>query len=193
MLLHHIVKICFRYNVICDRNPNDQELPFNNLALLITNEHRVDKTLLNPIAVSDLEFQNAFQEKSFRYNSTNAKIIRYILGRIEQFKGSTLDIRFDNENASVEHVLPQSFDESWDVDEERAPNLVYRLGNTCLLEKRLNRDLQDAPFKTKKEVYIQSSFYYANHIGLEFEDWNENSIVAIQKEMAKAAVTIWKL
>lgn len=192
-LLHLIIKLCFRYNVICDRNPNDQELPFNNLALLVSNEHRVDKTLLIPIIVSDQEFQNAFQEKSFRYNSNNAKIIRYILGRIEQFKGSALGTRFDNENASIEHVFPQSFDESWDIDEDRAQSLVFRLGNTCLLEKRLNRDLQDAPFKTKKEVYSLSAFYYAHYIGSEFEDWNENSIVRLQKEMAKAAVTIWKL
>lgn len=150
LLLKVIVTLCFRYNVICDRNPNDQDLPFNSLAMLISNERRVDYSLLAPIAVDDAEFMNSFQEKSFPYNSRNAKIVRYILGKVEHFKGSALDVQFDDENASIEHVLPQNYDERWDIDDEKAARLLWRLGNTCLLEKRYNRDLKNAGFEAKK-------------------------------------------
>ena len=192
-LLKTIVRLCFRYNIICDRNPNDQDLPFNNLAVLISHEKRVDNSLLAPIMVEDSEFMNAFQEKSFSYNSRNAKIIRYILGRIERFKGSALDVQYDDENASIEHVLPQNYDETWDIDEAKAPRLVGRLGNMCLLERSVNRDLQDAPFEVKKSAYAKSSYYYAHRISEEEPQWNENSIMRFQKEMAKAAVSIWKI
>ena len=191
-LLKTVIGLCFRYNIICDRNPNDQELPFNSLAVLISNEKQVDYALLAPIIVEDLEFANAFQEKSFSYNSRNAKIIRYILGKIEHFKGSQLDVRYDEENASIEHILPQNYDEQWGVDEEKAPRLLGRLGNMCLLERNINRDLQDASFEVKKEAYSRSAYYYAKKISEETL-WNENSIVKLQKEMAKAAVSIWKV
>lgn len=192
-LLKVVITLCFRYNVICDRNPNDQDLPFNRLAMLISRERRVDYSLLAPMMVEDTEFRNAFQEKSFPYNSHNAKIVRYILGRIEHFKGSTLDVQYDDENASVEHVLPQNYGEEWSVDEEKAPRLVERLGNMCILEKRLNRELQDALYERKKAVYATSSYYYARKIAEEYDEWNENTIVKQQKEMAKAAVSIWRL
>lgn len=191
-LLKTVVGLCFRYNIICDRNPNDQELPFNSLAVMISNENQVDYSLLSPILVEDSEFMNAFQEKSFSYNSRNAKIIRYILGKIEHFKGSQLDVQFDDENASIEHILPQNYDDQWGVDEEKAPRLIGRLGNMCLLERNINRDLQDTSFETKKMAYSKSAFYYAKRISEEGV-WNENSIVKLQKEMAKAAVSIWKV
>lgn len=35
-LFKNIIKLCFRYNVICNRNPNDQDAPFNALAMMIT-------------------------------------------------------------------------------------------------------------------------------------------------------------
>ena len=192
-LLKVIVTLCFRYNIICDRNPNDQDLPFNSLAMLISSERRVDYSLLAPIMIDDVEFLNSFQEKSFPYSSRNAKIVRYILGKIEHFKGSALDVQFDDENASVEHILPQNYDEQWDVDDEKAARLLWRLGNTCLLEKRFNRDLKNAGFKEKKAIYAESSYYYAQRIAEDFSQWDENSIVRLQKEMAKAATSIWKV
>lgn len=192
-LLKFIVTLCFRYNVICDRNPNDQDLPFNNMAILISNERRVDYSLLAPINVEDTEFMNSFQEKSFPYNSRNVKIVRYILGKIEHFKGSGLDVQYDDENASVEHILPQNYDEQWSIDDEKAARLMWRLGNTCLLEKRLNRNLKNFGFAEKKAVYAQSSYYYARKIAEDVTQWDENVIVRMQKEMAKAAVSIWKM
>ncbi len=191
-LLKKIIVICFRYNVICDRNPNDQDVPFNNMALLISTERRVDYSLLSPVVVDDDTFKDAFADKSFPYNSHNAKIIRYILGKIERFKGSTLVVPFDEENASIEHIYPQNDEGGWDIDESKASRLIFRLGNTCLLEKHLNRDLQNANFETKKQVYSKSSYYYAKKISQEVENWNESSIINMQKEMAKAAVSIWR-
>ena len=192
-LLKTIVYLCFRYNIICDRNPNDQDLPFNSLSMLICREKRIDYTLLSSIMIEDEEFKNAFKEKSFSYNSRNAKIIRYILGRVEHYYGSTLDVQYDDENASIEHILPQDFDDIWEIDEEKGMRLVNRLGNMCLLEKRLNREIQNSPFDVKIAAYKQSSYYYAKKIAQDNSKWDESCIVRMQAEMAKAAVSIWRM
>lgn len=192
-LLKTVITICFRYNIISDKNPNDQETPFNNMAMYISENKSVNISLLNSIVVKDNEFENAFREKSFPYNSNNAKILRYILGKIEHFKGSKLDIQYDDENATIEHVLPRDYDETWGVDEDKASRLVYRIGNTCLLERTDNRDLGNVDFKTKKEQYAKSSYYYAKYIANNYDVWDENSINKIQTEMAKAAKSIWRI
>ena len=191
-LLKTVITLCFRYNVICDRNPNDQEIPFNNLAVLVSREKRVDYALLGPIYVEDSEFEHVFQEKSFPYNSRNAKIIRYILGRIEHFKGG-LQVSMDDENASIEHVLPQNYSEEWGIDDEKAQRMITRLGNTCLLERKVNKDLQNAGFETKRAAYAKSAYYFARKISEDNDQWTEKSIVRLQKEMAKAAVSIWRV
>ncbi len=189
-LLKTVIVICFRYNVICDKNPNDQELPFNNMAMVISMEKRADYSLLNPVIVDDSVFEGAFREKSFPYNSRNAKIIRYILGKIEYFKGQTLNVKYDDENASIEHVLPQLYDENWNVDEDKASRLIFRLGNTCLLEKQLNRELQNDSFDDKKKVYARSKYYYAGRIAEE-SSWDEDKIIKYQSEMAHTVSSIW--
>ena len=192
-VLKTVILMCFRYNVICDRNPNDQDTPFNLLAQSISLNQVVDFGLLSSIKVDDAEFKSAFNEKVFPYNSRNAKVIKYILGKIERFKGLTRVVRFDDDSVSIEHVYPQNPSDDWDLDESKMQRFVFRLGNMCLLEKGLNRDLQNAGFAEKVAVYQGSSFYYARKIANEYTDWSESAIVNLQAELANAAVSIWRI
>lgn len=187
-----IIKICFRYNVICDRNPNDQDGPFNSLAMLISKEKRFNIQLLSPIMVDDMSFENSFSDKAFPYNSRNAKIVRYILAIIEKHNGSSQNVSFSDEDATIEHILPQNADESWDIDEDKQRQLVFRLGNTCLLEKKLNMGLKNCAFEEKKRIYAESSYLDAKTIA-GYDAWNETSIINRQAKMAHIAVNIWKV
>ena len=190
-VLKTVITMCFRYNVICDRNPNDQEAPFNNLAQSISLNKVVDLNKLSSIMVDDIEFKSSFKEKSFPYNSRNAKVVKYILGKIEHFKGSTQFVRFDDENVSIEHIYPQNPTEEWQLDESKMQRFVFRLGNMCLLEKGLNREIQNSVFADKVDIYKKSSFYYAKKISSDYTEWNDNAIIKLQGEMANAAVSIW--
>lgn len=192
-VLKMVIVMCFRYNVICDRNPNDQETPFNTLAQSISLEKVVDFGKLSAIVVDDIEFKSAFKEKSFPYNSRNAKVIKYILGKIEHFKGSTQIVGFNDDSVSIEHVYPQNPTDAWTLDESKMQRYVFRLGNICLLEKGLNRDVQNASFAEKVMVYQRSSYYYAKKISAEYSEWTDSSIIKLQSEMANAAVTIWRV
>lgn len=191
-VLKHIVVICFRYNVICDKNPNDMDTPFNLLSTYIHDNHTADLSLLDKIYVEDDSFVRAFEEKSFPYNSRNVKVVRYILGKIDKFNGSNREVLPDEEDASIEHILPQDFDETWDFDEALGNKLVDRLGNMCLLEKTLNRDLQNVSYQIKIETYAKSSFKSANALPSSYEEWTASSVINRQKVMAKIARSIWK-
>jgi len=192
-VLKTVVMMGFRYNVICDRNPNDQETPFNLLAQSISSEKKVNLDLLAPIMVDDTEFKSAFKEKSFPYNSRNAKVVKYILGKIEHFKGSTQTVRFNDDSVSIEHIYPQNPTDDWTLDESKMQRFVYRLGNMCLLEKNINREIQNASYIEKVSVYKKSSYYYARRIVSDYSEWNDTAIIKLQGEMANSAVSIWRV
>lgn len=81
---------------------------------------------------------------------------------------------------------------SWEMDEEKQLQLVFRLGNTCLLEKKLNMGLKNGSFEEKKKVYALSSYIDAQMIA-GYDEWNESKIVNRQCKMAHVAVNIWKI
>lgn len=192
-VLRSVIVICFRYNVICDKNPNDQDTPFNSLAIKINNEGVFNKDDLSKLYVSDEEFEHSFTEKAMPYNSRSAKVVRYIIGKIDKFYGSNREVRPSEDEASIEHILPQNYDASWKIDDEKASHLINRLGNMCLLERKLNRDIQNASFAEKKSVYEHSAYKSARDIWEQYEEWTEDSIIKNQKKMAMAAKSIWKL
>ncbi|MCQ2171326.1 MAG: DUF262 domain-containing HNH endonuclease family protein [Bacteroidales bacterium] len=192
-VLRDVVNVCFRYNVICDKNPNDQDAPFNALAISIYENHTADLSLLDKIYIEDSEFERTFAEKTFPYNSRNAKVIRYILGKIDHCNGSPSEVEPSDEDASIEHILPQEFSENWSFEESRASKFVDRLGNMCLLEKTLNREAQNYDFEAKVRVYGRSTYYSSNEICDRYSDtWNEDSIIRRQKQMAAVAKGIWR-
>lgn len=192
-LLKRIINICFRYNVICDKNPNDQDLPFNQLAISISENHAVDFRILDKITVSDVEFEKSFESKIIPYNSRNAKIIRYILGKIEKVYGASYDVDFHDEDASIEHVLPQQFEDNWSINEENALKYVFRLGNCVLLERAYNREIENKVYLEKVTVFNKSRFLMTRELENNYPEWNEKTIERRQKKMASLAKGIWRI
>lgn len=192
-VLKSIIMVCFRYNVICGKNPNDIEKVFNDMARMVSRGEQPDYTLLQRVYVPDNEFENSFATKSFILTSRNIKVVKYILGKIEsQVTGHAMIDLHDDTN-SLEHILPQNPNDSWDIDEFRAEQLVNRLGNLCLLEKSINRDLGNKSYSEKSIVYQTSGYATTSHIPLHYQQWTEKTIVSRQQQMAKHAKGIWKL
>lgn len=192
-VLREVIVVCFRYNVICDKNPNDQDAPFNALSLSIQTTGHADFSALSRIFIDDSEFERSFSEKSFPYNSRNAKVIRYILGRIDHFNGSQLNVQPGEDNASIEHILPQDFIEKWTIEESYGNKLVDRLGNMSLLERKLNVEIENASYMDKKAVYSKSSYLSSRQVPIDYPDeWTAECIDDRQRKMAKVAKTIWR-
>ena len=192
-LLDNIIIIGFRYSVICGKNPNDVERIYNKIAIQVTEEKTYRKELLKEIYVDDNEFIPLFNHKQFVDNSRNNKIIKYILGKIERFKGGTRDVNFTSETDSIEHILPQNPNEEWGEDNYDFDALIYRLGNLCLLEKSYNTDIENKPFSEKIEAYKKSAFETTRSIPTEYAEWNSDSINKRQQQMGNCAKSIWKI
>lgn len=192
-LLRNIINICFRYNVICDRNPNDQEAPFNELAKSISATHSADLGLLRNIYIDDDTFANAFQVCSLSDRGNNMQKVRYILGQIEKYRGGISDVTFDRSSASIEHIIPQNYYERWDIDNDIADRMVNRLGNMCLLEEKHNRELQDKTYTEKATRYKESVYLTTKAIAEHFVQWDEDAVEKRQQRMSEVVASIWKV
>lgn len=192
-LLNDIIIVGFRYSVICGKNPNDIERVYNALAIQISNTKTYTKSNLKSVYVEDTEFVPAFDQKSMVDNSRNTKIIKYILGKIERYNGGLRDVNEESELDTIEHILPQNPGSEWGDDNYDFDSLIYRLGNMCLLEKKYNKDLQNASYDKKKAIYQESSFVTTSSIPSDYSIWDRNTINKRQQKMGKSAKGIWKI
>lgn len=197
-LLRATVVIAFRYNIIGGQHTGEQERVYHAAALQL---HRKEATtiaqvlaMLRAIYPSDAAFKSDFAEKSIKTTqSRNAKIVRYILCKLERQAGG---IEFDPDSSSytIEHVLPQSPDEGWDVFHDRDLDVfVYRLGNMVMLEAGKNKILGNKPYAEKRPVLQQSRFLLTRRLAEENADWTPERLEARQKQFANLATAIWRI
>ena len=191
--LRAIVIVCFRYSVIGDKNPNEIERVFNEIAIRISQTRSFDVHWLQKIYVEDADFYSAFKSKTFAVSSRNTKVVRYILAKLEYAYGHTAVIDYGDDKNSIEHILPQNPSENWGLDRETADRLYVRLGNMCLLEYRKNDDSANLTYEEKKALYSSSSFTMSRSIPATYSIWNEKNINQRQGDMANKAKSIWAL
>jgi len=192
-----LVKVCsiisFRYNIIGGLNPNEQEEVYNTIALKITKEKSFDITDLRSIYISDSSFENDFSIKQFRNTSRNHKIVKYIFSKIELYKYRN-EIDSESDTYTIEHILPESADESWgEFSNEEVNRSIYRIGNLTLLEKKLNKDADTKNYEQKKLIFEKSNCKLTQNIPETFDTWNEDKLSARQKKLAKEAKSVWRV
>lgn len=192
-----LVKICaiisFRYNIIGGLNPNAQEDVYNTIALKITADKRFDVRDFLPIYVSNSNFENNFSTKEFKNTTRNHKIVKYMFSKIEEYKFRN-EISPESDLYTVEHILPESADDSWgDFNQEAIRRSVYRIGNLTLLEKKLNRVVGTLSYAEKIIYFHQSNSQITNKIAENYDSWNEDKVSTRQKEFAKDAKSIWRI
>ncbi len=191
-----LVKYCsiiyMRYNIIGGLNPNEQEGIFNKLAVHIQEFKKYDKSYFKEIYPADEAFEIAFSNKEFSNTSRNNKVIKYILTKIENYITSA-DFDFQSDKNSIEHILPENPDESWDIDDDVLNRCKYRIGNLTLLERTKNSNLKNKVFEEKKKVFANSTFKITQQIAETFDTWNEENIATRQRKLARKAKTIWRI
>ncbi len=194
-ILKMCVVISFRYNVIGKLNPNNMEKLYNDAAngvfngKLTTAKEIFD--VLKDIYINDEEFSNNFSTKIIS-TKQNKKIVKYILTKIEN-QLSEKDNDFNDANFTIEHILPENFDENWNQQfNSETENFVYRLGNYTLLETKKNNQCANKTFTEKINIY-QDSQYQLTKNHLQYDEWNITALNQYQKQLAKYAKTIWKL
>ena len=192
-LLKHLTILSFRYNLIAGRNPNDQEVIYNELALSIRKDQQYHSAALKRIDLSDDVFATSFSNKEFPRTSRNHKIVKYILGKIEREKYAA-DLDLTSDQYTVEHILPESIDENWaHIPDDEYGRCVFRLGNLAVLEARLNKESGTESYAVKKGILEQSSVHSTKVIPARYAEWGEEQINSRQRQLAKLARSIWQI
>ncbi len=188
--------IAFRYNIIGNLAPNEQERLYNSISLRMTKGDLESPSdiirALEPVYPNDSQFSASFADKQFKTTSSrNKQIVKYILSEIEQqITGNSYDMSDDK--YSIEHILPEHSDEEWaSFSDEQIEQFIYRIGNLTILDTSVNRRLRNQ-FSEKRVVYKDSSFSITREIATQ-HDWSPEKIKARQLRLAKIATSIWKI
>lgn len=124
-----------------------------------------------------------------KYDSERTKLF---LGAIERKIGGKE--AGDVENATVEHILPQTLNDVWRFDlganaEEIRADYVHSFGNLTLT--KVNAELGNASYGEKRQEYRNSCFRLNRDIAQKFERWTAEEIDARADFLADQAIQIW--
>lgn len=126
---------------------------------------------------------------------------RYVLLRLDSLL-SDGEAKYDYENVSIEHVLPQTPEPNGEwcqlfPDSVLRETVVHTLGNLVLLTHRKNSSAQNYDFKTKKTKYFTSrgkgtSFMLTSQVVLEPE-WTPQVVQRRQTDLLAKLKQHWRL
>lgn len=164
----------------------------------------------------ETEYHDLFRRLSqsdmqvFRLRYLLAKIAQYVdLGRNGIFTAQPLDTYYDTD---IEHILP--FNPNSDEVKakiEDYDHIKAMIGNLSLIEKPINRSIQNKEYGDKLPEYGKSSYYLTsslkavdvvgnntaiNRIGkflIEFDHWDKATIEQRQDMLYKLSLEIWKI
>lgn len=176
----------------------------------------VSRTFAVEVNKKELEYRDAFYRLSqsdlqvFRLRYVLAKLSQYVdLGRKGIYAAQMLDEYYDTD---IEHILPftpkTEEEKSKIEDYDRVKTMI---GNLALIEKPINRSIQNKSYEDKLLEYVKSKYYLTsslkeidvvgvntaiNRIGKflkEFDTWDRNSIEERQKLLYRLSLEIWKI
>jgi len=186
--------IVFRWVVIGNLSPNELDSAFLEAAKEVRNGAQSASELLrilNPVYLSDERFLDSFAEFNIATDN-RPELARHILSVLESNASNLGDSQIILAS-TLEHILPKNPDEGWDdFDDRSVGNFLWRLGNLTLLESGKNQDAGNHPFAEKRAIYEASDFKLTRKCA-EYVEWTPGAIRQRQREMAEAAVEIWKI
>lgn len=197
-LLRATVVIAFRFNVIGSQHTGEQERVYHSASTLLNRDQtaglRQVLEALRPVYRSDAAFRADFAEKSVKTTQTrNAKLVRYILCRLERQAGGT-DFDVDSPAYTIEHVLPQSPDAGWDAFSDRdLESFAYRLANMVMLEAGANRSAGNRPYAEKRPALAGSAIVLTRRLAEQNDEWTPTRLSARQQQLAAIATGIWRV
>lgn len=139
------------------------------------------------------QFHSAFARKNTRSNA----MARYILAELNDFLSDSASMKTQTDpfTTDLEHILPKKYDANWRQGRKDFPGgperFVFRLGNMTLISTRLNQDIGNADFITKKKAYAQDCLDITKQI-LSEKRWTSTEIGRRQNWMASIAVKVWR-
>jgi hypothetical protein len=188
----------FRFSTISNLNTNELEPVYHRAAKAILDGSATCPgdvfELLRGVYVDDKVFRQNLETYEIRTSGAGKKLAKYILCRLESHL-THLDIDYETDSASIEHVLPENPASEWvrDMPESEWTKWSYRLGNLTLLEPRSIRNIGNGLMETKLDAYSQSRYALTREIAQDSSsDWTATHIEQRQNQLAARIVHLWR-
>jgi len=164
-LIKMIENFSFRYSVVCKMPTNKVEKIYSRFAIDIEQSimklpgkkisgkiqsifTELEKTLKNT-SPTEIQFKEFFADLTYKRSEQGRKLIKYTLGKIDNYFKQTDEHIIDFDRVNIEHVLPQNPSRSWGLSKKDIKDYVNKLGNLTLLSKILNSKIQNGPIDKK--------------------------------------------
>jgi hypothetical protein len=139
---------------------------------------------------TDAEFEAAFATARV----SRARLARYYLRAIEKTRQGNQDAEFvpneEVEAVNLEHVLPLTPGDEWEIESDMAEAAQKLIGNMALMASGENVANANDGFEKKKAAYAKSKFGTTKELA-SYDTWDTASIQKRQAELAKTAVQTW--
>lgn len=184
-----LVSLYVRYSVVGGRESTVLEGAIYAAAkrLREDRDYAAIQTELSLLVPDLTEFRRQFRRLSVSRTATQ----RYLLRAMEHRMRTTEEVVVASpRRVHVEHIYPQR--PPTPAKLPRHTGLINRLGNLTLLSRRLNQQIRNSDFQTKKaQAYGASEILMTAELLTYGNTWSADEIDARQTVLAQRAVAIW--
>ena len=136
------------------------------------------------------------------YSRISQKRIKMVLLAIDKHLHQSFSEKIDYQSSlNIEHVLPQQWETNWPIESKnpeqlqsliaKRHNALHHWGNLTLVTGKLNTNLSNSGWSEKRLQIFDHSKLNLNKYFRMAEKWNEESITARSKVLAKSVIEIW--
>jgi hypothetical protein len=185
-----LVAVVVRHNVVCNLDRAKLENLVYATAKLLSDGQGFENALasLRGISPPTELFEGSFAKLSFPVSEHGTG--RYLLRCFDSKLATTAEVTVAGaDRVHVEHIYPQNPAEQsrWQEHDRQ----VRRIGNLTLLDKRLNEQIKNSDFATKKEKAYKDSRLEITKALLQYESWSPETIATRQAALCGLAQEIW--
>jgi len=202
-----IENFTFKYSVVCKLPGNKVENIYSKYALKVQAAASSLPSKKRPAQIqkifADLQkeltrespsrdlFCDKFANISYKNSEQARKLIKYILGKMNDHSAATQEQKINFDNVNIEHILPQKPHKDWHLTKKEIKPYVNKLGNLTLVGKQINSKLQNKVIKHKmpelKRSELPVTKILVNHLNNLNNKWGEPEITTRQKALAELA------
>ncbi len=141
-------------------------------------------------------FEEKFMDISYKHSTKQRRLLKYLLNKIdEQEGGEEFTIDFDVVN--LEHILPQTYNEEWDIEKHIHGEYKDKLGNLVLIHKKINSKAGNKSLDEKIDILSETKIPSTVKVVEYIKDnnrgeWGNHDILGRQKKLAKLSYNkVW--
>jgi hypothetical protein len=189
-LVKALLALVVRHNVVCNLDRAQLENTVYATAKIISDGtgYAVALQALRNLSPDRPRFEGSFSTLSF--SKSEHATARYLLQCFDSQMAITEEVTVAGaQRVHLEHIYPQT-----PLPANRLANhqqYVTRLANLTLLDRRLNEQIKNADFPTKKEMAYKDSRLEITKALLSYDFWSPESIIGRQETFRDLAQSIW--